>query len=127
MSERASFVIRCQPLKGSREEIVLSAVKAFYGKQYQEKALLRVIEIFEPLVVIANGGNEQDICQAIAIAETNIKDYFQQLKNQLPGYVFASNLPTHDSVEPTPILRNPIMSDTDNQQEQEELLEPEFD
>ena len=53
-------------------------------------------------------GSDQEICQAVAIAETNIKDYFQQLKNQLPGYVFAMNTPTHDSVEPKPIPGNPV-------------------
>lgn len=128
MSERSSFIIRRQPVKGSREEVVLSAAKGFYGRQFQEKVSLRLTEIFEPLVAIANGANEQDICRAIILAETNVKDYFQQLKNQIPGYISASNPPAHDSVEPKSNLRNPIPSDTDNPQEQEEqLLEPEFD
>lgn len=125
MSERVNIVIRRQPVKGSREEIVLSAAKDFYDKQFPQKAVLRLIEIFEPLVVISNGGNEQEICQAVAIAETNIKDYFQQLKNQLPGYVSAMNTPTHDLVEPKPTLGNPVLNDTDDQAEQ--VLEPEFD
>ncbi|BDM83588.1 hypothetical protein [Acaryochloris marina] len=125
MSERVNIVIRRQPVKGSREEIVLSAAKAFYDKQFPQKAALRLIEIFEPLVVIANGGNDQEICQAVAIAETNIKDYFQQLKNQLPGYVFATPSSAQDSVEPKPIPGNPVLNDTDDQPEQ--VLEPEFD
>lgn len=85
--------------------------------------MLRLIEIFEPLVVITNGGNEQEICQAVAIAETNIKDYFQQLKNQLPGYVFATPLSAQILVEPKPAPENPINDEPENEQ----VLEPEFD
>lgn len=123
MSERVNIVIRRQPVKGSREEIVLSAAKDFYDKQFPQKAALRLIEIFEPLVVIANGGSDQEICQAVAIAETNIKDYFQQLKNQLPGYVFATPSSAQDSVEPKPASDNPINDEPENEQ----VLEPEFD
>ena len=123
MSERVNIVIRRQPVKGSREEIVLSAAKDFYDKQFPQKAVLRLIEIFEPLVVISNGGNEQEICQAVAIAETNIKDYFQQLKNQLPGYVFATPLSTQDVVEAKSVPDNP----TNDEPENEQVLEPEFD
>lgn len=124
MSERANFVIRRQPLKGSREEMVLSAIKAFYGKQYPEKVSLRLIDIFEPLAMIANGGNEQDIVRAIELAEMNIKDYFQQLRNQIPGYSFANSSSAHNLVEPRHQSDAPIIDYLD---EDEDEIELEFD
>lgn len=124
MSERANFVIRRQPLKGSREEIVLSAVKAFYGKEYPEKVSLRLIDIFEPLAVMANGGNEQDIFRAIELSEMNIKDYFQQLRNQMPGYSFAKPLSARTLAEPRYQPDEPIIDYLD---EDEDEIELEFD
>lgn len=123
MSERANFVIRRQPIKGSREDIVLSAAKGFYGKQFTEKVSLRLIELFEPLVVIADGGSDQDIIGAIELAEANIKDYFQQLKNQSAGYVFTRTKSVSGSIQPTPSSINTITDAPDNEQ----VLEPEFD
>lgn len=102
---------------------MLATAKGFYGKQFTEKVSLRLTEIFEPLVAIANGGDDKDISRAIEAAESHINEYFQQLKNQIPGYSLASLPATCDSPEPqtTPINLNREVTDN------EPILEPEFD
>lgn len=95
MSEqnRANFLIRHQPINGTTEAQVMATAKDHYGKKFNEKMVLELVDLFKPLHVAITTGSEQEVQAAIANSLDEIHNLHRYALNQCTknGYVSSAS------------------------------------
>lgn len=98
--QRENIRIRRQPITRSREALVITTARSFYGGKFNEKAGLVLVDVLEPLHVAITTGSVQEVQAAIDQSLDEIRGWHREALNQCKrnGYVPASQVVK----EPTP-------------------------
>lgn len=80
---RNKISITRQPQPGSLEDQLLTTLREHYGGKFNEKAMLALMDVFMPLHVACNGGDERSIQDAIAKSNDEIRGWHREALNQI--------------------------------------------
>ncbi|ABW32956.1 hypothetical protein [Acaryochloris marina] len=91
---RTNIIIRCQPISGSKQELIIKSARSFYGSKFKKTVELALVDLFEPIHIAIEGGSAADIQNAIESSAHEIRDLHREALNQCQknGYVSASQV-----------------------------------
>lgn len=100
---RSKITITQQPVSDSLESILIQAVKKHFGRKFNEKVFLSLVDLYKPLYLAIDGGDEQAVIAAIEVSRREMNDRYKYALNQIsPGKRINSesdHLPTAPHVE----------------------------
>lgn len=81
---RSKITITQQPISDSLESILIHAVKKHFGRKFNEKVFLSLVDLYKPLYLAINGGDEQTVIEAIEQSRREMNDCYKYALNQIP-------------------------------------------
>lgn len=97
---RSKITITQQPISDSLESILIHAVKKHFGRKFNEKVFLSLVDLYKPLYLAINGGDEQTVIEAIEESRREMNDCYKYALNQIPPGKRLRAESDHVSTEP---------------------------